>query len=397
MAIFNINIPSQLPPLAGNALRNLRVNAAGNGTEWVESSGELYTVISANTTAALDKNYITVVTLTITDPTPVEGKGYTVYVRNGTTTVGGVGYVTGTLVYRFFHSGAWSNRVIVSGAYTLPVSDGTPGQIPVTNGSGVVSWQTISANPGGSSGMVQFNNGGSFGGSSNLFWDIANNRLGIGESNPATPLQIGSSPMSVINLNNSGGNAFISRQDINYALSIRLDNQLSTGANTTSFYGARAGDMQIAMGCTNETYTGSGSNSYFGNQPRSGVIIAKASSNNPAKLKFIATNMTNESINRFEWISGTALSGTFINGTTATPIMSLVGNGSLLLGTVTDNASALFSMESTNKGLLIPRMTDAQIAAIASPATGLLVYSITINTFVFYNGSAWRKLNDSPL
>jgi hypothetical protein len=44
--------------------------------------------------------------------------------------------------------------------------------------------------PGGSNGQVQFNNSGSFGGSSNFYWDNSNNRLGIGTSSPQYNLDI---------------------------------------------------------------------------------------------------------------------------------------------------------------------------------------------------------------
>jgi Periplasmic copper-binding protein (NosD) len=45
--------------------------------------------------------------------------------------------------------------------------------------------------PGGSTGAVQFNNAGSFGGdTNNFFWDITNKRLGIGTSSPPLPVSI---------------------------------------------------------------------------------------------------------------------------------------------------------------------------------------------------------------
>ena len=68
-------------------------------------------------------------------------------------------------------------------------------------------------------------------------------------------------------------------------------------------------------------------------------------------------------------------------------------DGSAGVGTITPNASALFEMVSTSKGLLMPRMTKAQRDAIASPAAGLLIYQ-TDNTpaFYFYNGSEWKQL-----
>jgi hypothetical protein len=56
------------------------------------------------------------------------------------------------------------------------------------------------------------------------------------------------------------------------------------------------------------------------------------------------------------------------------------------------NASAMLDVESTTKGMLVPRMTTAQRTAIASPATGLLVYDNTTSSFWFYNGSAWTEL-----
>lgn len=56
------------------------------------------------------------------------------------------------------------------------------------------------------------------------------------------------------------------------------------------------------------------------------------------------------------------------------------------------NGSAMLDVESTTKGILIPRMTTAQRTAIGSPASGLLVYDNTTSSFWFYNGSAWTEL-----
>ena len=65
-------------------------------------------VVSSNTTALNDRNYTVVANATFTDPSPVEGKGYRVFIRNGTATIGGVGYTAGMLVIRLFHSGGWA-------------------------------------------------------------------------------------------------------------------------------------------------------------------------------------------------------------------------------------------------------------------------------------------------
>lgn len=66
------------------------------------------------------------------------------------------------------------------------------------------------------------------------------------------------------------------------------------------------------------------------------------------------------------------------------------------IGTTTPDASAVLDIQSTDKGLLIPRMTATQRAAIATPATGLLVYQTDATTGLYsYDGSAWKSLTSS--
>jgi hypothetical protein len=56
------------------------------------------------------------------------------------------------------------------------------------------------------------------------------------------------------------------------------------------------------------------------------------------------------------------------------------------------DASAILDVKATDKGVLIPRMTQSQKNAIASPATGLLVYqSDGTSGFYYYDGSAWVR------
>ncbi|MFK7936716.1 MAG: hypothetical protein AB8G22_24595 [Saprospiraceae bacterium] len=58
----------------------------------------------------------------------------------------------------------------------------------------------------------------------------------------------------------------------------------------------------------------------------------------------------------------------------------------------TPDASAMLDIKSTDKGILIPRMTTAQRGMIASPATGLLVFDTDTGSFWFYNASLWIDL-----
>ncbi|MBK9337643.1 MAG: hypothetical protein IPM98_14195 [Lewinellaceae bacterium] len=54
--------------------------------------------------------------------------------------------------------------------------------------------------------------------------------------------------------------------------------------------------------------------------------------------------------------------------------------------------SAILDMTSTDKGVLVPRMTTGQRTMIAAPATGLLVFDTNTGSFWFYTGSAWTNL-----
>ena len=66
------------------------------------------------------------------------------------------------------------------------------------------------------------------------------------------------------------------------------------------------------------------------------------------------------------------------------------------IGTTTPDASSALEIESTNSGILIPRMTEAQRTSITTPATGLLVYQSNNSVgFWYYNGSIWTKISDS--
>ncbi len=60
----------------------------------------------------------------------------------------------------------------------------------------------------------------------------------------------------------------------------------------------------------------------------------------------------------------------------------------------TPDASAILDIKSTEKGVLVPRLTSAQRTAIASPATGLLVFDTDTESFWFKGASAWLELND---
>lgn len=58
------------------------------------------------------------------------------------------------------------------------------------------------------------------------------------------------------------------------------------------------------------------------------------------------------------------------------------------------NASAVLDVKSTSKGFMPPRMTATEIALIASPAAGLLVFNTDDNHYYFYDDGAgeWKEI-----
>jgi uncharacterized protein (TIGR02145 family) len=54
------------------------------------------------------------------------------------------------------------------------------------------------------------------------------------------------------------------------------------------------------------------------------------------------------------------------------------------------DASAMLDVKSTDKGLLLPRMTQTEIEQIIDPANGLIVYNIDNNHFYYFDAEAFR-------
>jgi len=70
------------------------------------------------------------------------------------------------------------------------------------------------------------------------------------------------------------------------------------------------------------------------------------------------------------------------------------------MGINSDNSSpdpsAMLDVQSTTKGMLMPRMTSALRAAISSPGNGLMVYQTDgISGVYYYNGSTWQRIGET--
>lgn len=67
-------------------------------------------------------------------------------------------------------------------------------------------------------------------------------------------------------------------------------------------------------------------------------------------------------------------------------------DGSIGIGTASPHSSAILQLQSTTRGFLPPRLSEAQKDAISGPATGLMVYNLTSNTYEYFNGSEWLRV-----
>ena len=69
---------------------------------------------------------------------------------------------------------------------------------------------------------------------------------------------------------------------------------------------------------------------------------------------------------------------------------SIIIYGQVGIGTINPDQSSVLHIESSDAGLLIPRLTNAQKLSINSPATGLLIYQINDQDgFWYFDGANW--------
>lgn len=68
--------------------------------------------------------------------------------------------------------------------------------------------------------------------------------------------------------------------------------------------------------------------------------------------------------------------------------------GNVGVGTATPAASAALDVTATDKGMLVPRLTQDQRDAVAAPATGLLIYQTDSTPgFYFFDGAQWSSIS----
>jgi hypothetical protein len=266
---------------------------------------------------------------------------------------------------------------------------------------------TISANPSGVSGAIQFSNGSAFASdATNLFWDDTNNRLGVGTNAPTQALEI------------AGGSILLSN-----AQSLKFKNTAGTAFDVLRLFSDNAvyldspGDVTIRPGAGIGTiFAKSSGNIGFGESAPSARVHIKGSGSTSATTSLLVQNSAGSQLlkvadNGETTIGNVIIFGgatksnvlqsqyfnTFTNSFSVMEANAATGNARfyqfISVGKTTDPvASAALEVVSTSKGFLPPRMTTTEKNAIASPATGLVLYDSTTNKLQCYNGSTWNDL-----
>lgn len=256
------------------------------------------------------------------------------------------------------------------------------GQVLQWNGS---SWGSATLSGGGSG--PWYNSG------SNIYFNSG--RAGIGTASPANRLHLHEPTVSPSALQITNSNTGTLATD-GLQLRVQADGsaQLMQNENTSLALGTNA---QTRM-----TFLANG---------KVGMNTTTTVGASDLTLRSLNTGFGGMYVETMDATSGLPFYGYATNGspkawhyfseTTDQWLLSVGGNNLLAadatkanvgIGTVTPHASAVLDLGGTNKGFLMPRMTTAQRTGIASPAQALLVYDLTLNQTMQYNGSSWQAL-----
>jgi hypothetical protein len=248
----------------------------------------------------------------------------------------------------------------------------------------------------GVAGAIQFSNGSAFASdAANLFWDDTNKRLGVGTNAPIGVVSINPST----NFTTTSANQIRIGEPTNnvgYYFNLGYFISGSTYKSVIQSFQGTGGDLllnpnggNVGIGLASPTarthIQGSGSTSATTSllvQNSAGTQLFKVADDGRADFGgtlFGVNGVFSANLNFQSILYGTNFWSQDDGGTTigaqAAPV-----------------ASAILDIRSTTRGFLPPRMTTTQKNAIASPATGLVLYDSTTNKLCCYNGSTWNDL-----
>jgi hypothetical protein len=260
---------------------------------------------------------------------------------------------------------------------------------------------------------------------SNLFNTLSGNTIiGSGADSGAFKLDVYGASRVVLNSNTTGAIATVTGVDLTYGLRVNLDRSLSSKSQFGTYSRVQGGaNPGVAnYGVYGESFggglnyggyfVGNGNNS--ANRTHIGVLGEALNYNGVATVSgiggFFQISTTITSGTAIP-ILGNVTSDTALTGTLKYLDLRLAGTSqffvernvnrnrpAMMIGGTTIDNSAIIQADSTTQGFLPPRMTGAQGTAIASPATGLIIYATSANGAITtagwwgYNGATWVQL-----
>jgi hypothetical protein len=277
-----------------------------------------------------------------------------------------------------------------------------------TTQSGFLSntdWNTFNGKfnlPSLTSGSVLFSNGTTIAqDNANLFWDDTNNRLNIGGITSNTSRLGIKAPGALstdiaLRVRNSADTTDLFQVQGNGAIVLSsgasfytLGNNLNFRANllggagyvldVQSFYSLNSPNNEQGFGMFSGTFAPTSGTAAFNGLKITPTINQTGGANGITRGLFINPTLTAAA--DFRAIETTV--GNVILGSTS---------GNVGIGTTAPAASSKLDVTSTTQGVLFPRMTTTQKNAIASPATGLVVYDTTLNKLCVRGASAWETI-----
>jgi hypothetical protein len=282
--------------------------------------------------------------------------------------------------------------------------------IKTINGTSVLGSGNIAVvtSPSGVAGAIQFSNGSAFASdAAQLFWDDTNNRLGVGTNTPTRNFQVNGIGAFI----NADGNTALYATNSNTGVSSvlhancgssnmyfggfgLLTNSDSTFGQLTTL-GARVGIR--GSGSTSATTSllvqNSGGGHLFSVRDDGRLLMGNNNVFGRLYSNIVGADFPSYSFDGNPQVGMFNIStGNF--GLSAGGVERMrISTGGIGINTLASNvASATLQIDSTTQGVLFPRMTTTQKNAIASPATGLVLYDSTTNKLQCYNGSTWNDL-----
>ena len=311
--------------------------------------------------------------------------------------------------------------------------------------AGVLGYTPISGS--GVTGQVAYWNGtNSQTGSNNLFWDNANARLGIGTNAPIEKLQIVGGFTVSANSFISAGNLSIFTTNTPRRINLEVANgskAAAIGIQTLGVIHSVIGVdtsgtdfLQVASKTGISFYSGSTIGNIVTDPTNERMRLTSAGRlllgtttestfildvNGTARVSGAATFSSTLTLSSRLTLNGvgtseiytTDASGLYLTAETNggmyiasesrfifrkatspfTEYMRIESTGNVCIGTISSSASAILQADSTTKGFLPPRMTNAQRTAISSPAVGLMVYCTDATEGLYqYINNAWVNL-----